>query len=99
MARRYEDRMCGTQPLIGRFRERVTCRCHGTWRSLAARSVRDAEVAGSNPAVPTRKVLVRALSPQLWSAKTSIYPASIPREDAPGQQPGAHEWRTRRLAR
>ena len=25
----------------------------GTWRSLAARSVRDAEVAGSNPAVPT----------------------------------------------
>ena len=29
-------------------------RRHGTWRSLAARSVRDAEVAGSNPAVPTR---------------------------------------------
>src|SRR5206468_892040 len=26
----------------------------GTWRSLVARSVRDAEVAGSNPAVPTR---------------------------------------------
>ena len=25
----------------------------GTWRSLAARSVRDAEAAGSNPAVPT----------------------------------------------
>src|SRR5207237_4675841 len=25
----------------------------GTWRSLVARSVRDAEVAGSNPAVPT----------------------------------------------
>ena len=27
---------------------------HGTWRSLAARSVRDAEAAGSNPAVPTK---------------------------------------------
>ena len=27
----------------------------GTWRSLAARSVRDAEVAGSNPAVPTSR--------------------------------------------
>src|SRR5437667_4678670 len=27
----------------------------GTWRSLVARSVRDAEVAGSNPAVPTRR--------------------------------------------
>src|SRR4029077_11266260 len=27
---------------------------HGTWRSLVARSVRDAEVAGSSPAVPTR---------------------------------------------
>ncbi len=26
----------------------------GTWRSLAARSVRDAEVVGSNPTVPTR---------------------------------------------
>ena len=25
----------------------------GKWRSLAARSVRDAEVAGSNPAFPT----------------------------------------------
>ena len=36
-------------------RERLTCPCHGTWRSLAARSVRDAEVAGSNPAVPTRE--------------------------------------------
>lgn len=33
----------------------------GTWRSLVARSVRDAEVAGSNPAVPTTKVLVRDL--------------------------------------
>ena len=31
----------------------------GTWRSLVARSVRDAEVVGSNPAVPTTKVLVR----------------------------------------
>jgi hypothetical protein len=26
---------------------------HGKWRSLAARCVRDAEVAGSNPAFPT----------------------------------------------
>ena len=33
----------------------------GTWRSLVARSVRDAEVVGSNPAVPTMKVLVRGL--------------------------------------
>ena len=33
----------------------------GTWRSLVARSVRDAEVVGSNPAVPTIKVLVRGL--------------------------------------
>src|SRR6266542_6345728 len=29
---------------------------HGTWRSLVARSVRDAEVAGSNPAVPTKPI-------------------------------------------
>ena len=32
-----------------------TIRSIGTWRSLVARSVRDAEVAGSNPAVPTQK--------------------------------------------
>ncbi len=33
----------------------------GTWRSLVARSVRDAEVAGSNPAVPTNS----SFSPRL----------------------------------
>jgi uncharacterized protein YlxP (DUF503 family) len=30
-----------------------TAGCHGEWRSLVARSVRDAEVAGSNPVSPT----------------------------------------------
>ena len=43
----------GRQPLPAtRYTERL-----GTWRSLVARSVRDAEVAGSNPAVPTKKTL------------------------------------------
>ena len=37
-------------------------RWFGTWRSLVARSVRDAEVVGSNPAVPTQKPQVRPLS-------------------------------------
>jgi hypothetical protein len=32
---------------------RVILTLPGKWRSLAARSVRDAEVAGSNPAFPT----------------------------------------------
>ena len=29
--------------------------CHGVWRSLVARFVRDEEVAGSNPVTPTNK--------------------------------------------
>ena len=39
--------------------------CHdGTWRSLVARSVRDAEVAGSNPAVPTAIASKRSTVPE-----------------------------------
>ena len=34
-------------------RRAMTVSADGKWRSLAARSVRDAEVAGSNPAFPT----------------------------------------------
>ena len=45
-------------------RRRYTWRL-GTWRSLVARSVRDAEVAGSNPAVPTREAGGRADRPAL----------------------------------
>ena len=35
----------------------------GTWRSLVARSVRDAEVVGSNPAVPTISLLSVCIYP------------------------------------
>ena len=39
----------------------------GTWRSLVARTVRDREVAGSNPVVPTRNRRSEAQSPLTFS--------------------------------
>ena len=36
--------------------------CHGVWRSLVARFVRDEEAAGSNPVTPTMTVLLVPLS-------------------------------------
>ena len=46
---------------------------------IHARSLRDAEAAGSSPAVPTTKVLVRGLGTGFGPAPRSFHPAFIPR--------------------
>jgi hypothetical protein len=48
--------------------ERVSFRLVGMWLSLVERCVRDAEVVGSNPAIPTRSQTGRpGKSPGLFS--------------------------------
>ena len=41
--------------------------CYGLWLSLVERSVRDREVAGSNPVNPTMKLQARGLVPLAFS--------------------------------
>ncbi len=43
-------------------------------------SVRDAEVAGSNPAFPTKKVLVSRLVVPAGACRKKFHPAFIPRD-------------------
>jgi hypothetical protein len=67
--------------------------CHGVWRSLVARFVRDEEAAGSNPVTPTRKTAghgpscVRLEAPWLEStaAKYSSWPCHQLERGAPAR--------------
>ena len=48
--------------------------CHGVWRSLVARFVRDEEVAGSNPVTPTVVSLISQGSVTVGQLRTLIAP-------------------------
>src|SRR5207247_1757490 len=65
----------------------------GTWRSLVARSVRDAEVAGSNPAVPTQGWggPPPAARPHLFSLRVTLCSETVDAPAASGLGSGGSE--------
>lgn len=46
----------------------------GAWRSLVARSVRDAEVAGSSPAAPTQAIAAGVPAMQAGQPRVALRP-------------------------
>ena len=58
----------------------------GKWRSLAARSVRDAEAAGSNPAFPTK---TPGRGAKIWDTPARVSPAMA---QAPLRQTSGGRW-------